>query len=164
VVGGGLEHRAEPFEQRQRDADPQRDAEHRRARPLKDLKLALDEKGYSDVTLRTAWQDTTNADIAASIIGFIRKAALGDALVPYSERVDKALLKIGASRAWTPLQKRWLTRIGKQLKVEEVVDREALDRGQFKDDGGFARADRDFEGRLDEVLGDLREAIWARVG
>jgi type I restriction enzyme R subunit len=131
---------------------------------LKDLKLALDEKGYSDVTLRTAWQDTTNADIAASIIGFIRKAALGDALVPYSERVDKALLKIGASRAWTPLQKRWLTRIGKQLKVEEVVDREALDRGQFKDDGGFARADRDFEGRLDEVLGDLREAIWARVG
>jgi type I restriction enzyme R subunit len=131
---------------------------------LKALKLALDEKGYSDIALRTAWQAQTNADIAASIIGFIRKAALGDALVPYADRVDKALVKILASRAWNPLQKRWLTRIGKQLKVEEVVDRDAMDRGQFKDDGGADRADKAFEGRLEEVLGDLREAIWERAG
>jgi type I restriction enzyme R subunit len=131
---------------------------------LKELKIALDAKGYSEVALRTAWQSQTNADIAASIIGFIRKAALGDALVPYGERVDKALVKIGGSREWTPIQKRWLARIGKQLKVEEVVDPEAFDRGQFKDDGGFARIDKDFEGRLGEVLGDLREAIWERAG
>lgn len=131
---------------------------------LKELKLALDSQGFSDVALRAAWQSQTNAVIAASIIGFIRKAALGDPLVPYAERVDKALVKIGASRPWTPLQKRWLARIGKQLKVEEVVDREAMSRGQFQDDGGFARIDKDFEGRLDEVLGDLREAIWERTG
>jgi type I restriction enzyme R subunit len=131
---------------------------------LKELKIALDAKGYSEVALRTAWQSQTNADIAASIIGFIRKAALGDALVPYAERVDKALVKIGARQAWTPVQKRWLARIGKQLKVEEVVDQEAFERGQFKDDGGFVRIDKDFEGRLGEVLGDLREAIWEQAG
>ena len=45
-----------------------------------------------------------------------------------------------------------------------MVDQEAFERGQFKDDGGFARIDKDFEGRLGEVLGDLREAIWERVG
>lgn len=69
--------------------------------------------------LRSAWRDKTNADIAASIMGFIRRAALGDPLVPYSERVDRALAKIAQSRAWTPVQRRWLERIGKQIKADE---------------------------------------------
>jgi type I restriction enzyme R subunit len=49
---------------------------------LKALRLALDNAGYSETALRTAWRDATNADIAASIIGFIRQAALGDPLLP----------------------------------------------------------------------------------
>jgi type I restriction enzyme, R subunit len=44
---------------------------------LKELRLTL---------LRTAWREKTNADIAASIIAFIRQAALGDPLVAYEER------------------------------------------------------------------------------
>lgn len=44
------------------------------------------------------------------------------------------------------------------------MDRDAMSRGQFKDDGGFERIDKDFEGKLDEVLGDLREAIWEARG
>ncbi len=31
----------------------------------------------------------TNEDIAASIIGFIRQAALGDPLIPYADRVER---------------------------------------------------------------------------
>ena len=49
---------------------------------LKDLRLgAIDRKGYSEVSLRRAWADAKNEDIAASIIGFVRQAAIGDALV-----------------------------------------------------------------------------------
>ena len=44
--------------------------------------------------MQVAWREMTNADIAASIIGFIRQATLGDALVPYEERVDKAMKKM----------------------------------------------------------------------
>lgn len=63
---------------------------------LKELLILLDDKGYTERNLQTAWREKTNEDIAASIIGFIRKAALGDALVPYSEKVDKAMRKIMA--------------------------------------------------------------------
>ncbi len=58
---------------------------------LKELKLLLDQAGYGEVALQTAYRETTNQDVAATIIGFIRRAALGDALVPYAERVDRAL-------------------------------------------------------------------------
>jgi type I restriction enzyme R subunit len=74
----------------------------------------------------------SNQDIAASIIGFIRQQALGSALIPYDQRVDRALQRVLASQPWTPPQRQWLDRIGKQLKAEVVVDRDALDQGQFK--------------------------------
>jgi type I restriction enzyme R subunit len=39
---------------------------------------------------RLAWRELTNQDIAARIVGYIRQAAIGDALVPYEQRVDRA--------------------------------------------------------------------------
>jgi type I restriction enzyme R subunit len=128
---------------------------------LRELRLLLDEKGYSELALRTAWKDKTNADIAASIIGFIRQSALGDSLVPYDERVDRAVKKMLAAKKWTDPQRKWLERIGKQLKVETIVDRDALDEGEFKNQGGgFDRLNKQFDGKLDELLGDLRAGIW----
>lgn len=131
---------------------------------LKELKLALDQAGYNEAALQTAWQEMTNQDIAASIIGFIRQRALGSPLVPYAERVDRAVKKISASRYWTEPQRKWLERIGSQLKQETVVDREALDRGQFKASGGFARINKQFGGQLETLLGDLQEQVWKDAG
>jgi type I restriction enzyme R subunit len=128
---------------------------------LKELKLALDAAGFSEAALRTAWRELTNEDIAASIVGHVRRAALGDALVPYAERVARAVRKILASRAFTDPQRKWLERIGKQLELEVVVDRAAFDQGLFKSEGGFARFDKVFEGRLEAILGELHGAIWA---
>jgi len=130
-------------------------------RQLKELKLLLDQAGYSETALQTAWRDTTNQDIAASIIGFIRQAALGDALVPYGERVDRAMQKILSSRPWTDLQRRWLERIGKQLKAEVIVDREALDKGEFKSQGGgFTRLNKVFNGQLEGILAEIGDRLW----
>jgi type I restriction enzyme R subunit len=53
--------------------------------------LALDRAGFTETGLATAWRELTNQDIAARIVGYIRQAAIGDALVPYAERVDRAL-------------------------------------------------------------------------
>ncbi len=131
---------------------------------LRELKLKLDKEGYSESALRTAWSQVSNQDIAASIIGFIRQQALGSPLVPYEQRVDRALQKVMASQSWTSPQRRWLERIGKQLKVETIVDREALDRGQFKAQGGFNRLNKVFGGKLERVLGDLHEELWRDVG
>ncbi len=132
---------------------------------LKALRLELDRLGYSDTNLRRAWQDAKNEDIAASIIGFIRRAALGDALIPYEDRVKAAMERILKRHAWTEIQRKWLKRIGDQFIKEIVVDREALDSDQFKvDTGGFANLNKRFDGKLETILGDINEEIWSVVG
>ena len=49
-------------------------------------------------------------DIAASIIGYVRQAALGVPLVPYGDRVKAAMQRVQASRKWTDPQRLWLRR------------------------------------------------------
>jgi type I restriction enzyme R subunit len=127
---------------------------------LKELSLALDEAGYNVSRLRTAWSEVTNQDIAASIIGFIRSQALGSPLVPFEDRVDRAVQTVLASQQWTTPQRKWLERIGSQLRQEVIVDRAALDRGQFRAQGGFPRLNKIFDGKLEEVLGDLHDELW----
>lgn len=127
---------------------------------LRELQLQLDEAGFSEANLRTAWRESTNQDIAASVIGYIRHVALGQPLLAHRERVQSAMQTILASRSWTPPQRQWLERIGKQLEQEVVVDREALDSGQFKAMGGYQRLNRIFQGQLDSILQDCAEAVW----
>ena len=128
---------------------------------LKELRLLLDAAGFSETNLQVAWREMTNEDIAASIIGFIRQAALGDALMPYGDRVERAMKKILASGNWTTPQRKWLERIGQQLKTEVIVDRDAFDRGAFKaQGGGFERLNRTFDGRLEAILVDINQALW----
>jgi len=76
-------------------------------------------------------QVLTLSNKATSIIGFIRKAAIRDALVPYGDRADQAMKHILTRQAWTPPQRKWLDRIGKQLRQEYIADRAALDSGAF---------------------------------
>jgi type I restriction enzyme, R subunit len=131
---------------------------------LQQLRRALDLKGYSEANLRRAWADATNEDIAASIIGFVRQAALGDPLTPYEDRVRAAMKKILASRTWTDPQKLWLKRIGEQIEKETVVDRAAIDRQPFSADGGFTRLNKVFDGELEAVLTNINEEMWKRAG
>ena len=127
---------------------------------LKELRQLLAQEGFTDTNLRSAWKDTTNVEITANIIGFIRQKALGCPLVPYAERVERAKNKILAARNWTPPQRKWLETIAKQMMKETVVDRAALDQGRFKDKGGFQRLNKIFEGKMEAILADLLEATW----
>jgi type I restriction enzyme R subunit len=127
---------------------------------LRALRLQLDEAGFSEANLRTAWRETTNQDIAASVVGYIRHAALGQPLLAHSQRVQAAMQTVLASRPWTEPQRKWLERIGKQLEQEVVVDREAIDSGQFKAMGGYQRLDKIFKGQLADILHDIAEAMW----
>ena len=98
--------------------------------------------------------------MAASIIGYIRQIALGDPLVPYADRVKRAVDAVVRKGDWTPVQVNWLRRIGKQLEKEVVVDRQALDEEPFRADGGFRVIDKRFGGKLEQVLADLSEEVW----
>ena len=130
---------------------------------LKELRLALDSAGYPESALAAAWRDKTNQEIAASIVGYIRQAALGDPLVSYETRVERALGKILASRQWATPQRDWLRRIAEQTKSNVVVDREAMDDPAqlFKQQGGgFVRLNKVFGGELEQVLARFNDELW----
>jgi len=130
---------------------------------LRELALTLDRAGFTESNLATAWREMTNQDIAARIVGYIRQAAIGDALVPYEQRVDRALQRILASRVWTTPQRQWLQKIAAQTKANLVVDRDALDDPDLvfrREGGGFTRLDRIFDGQLQPVLEAFNDALW----
>lgn len=56
---------------------------------LKELVLALDQAGFTEMRLATAWRELSNQDIAARIIGYIRQAAIGDALLQFGDTLSE---------------------------------------------------------------------------
>jgi type I restriction enzyme R subunit len=131
---------------------------------LRQLKLMLDQEGFSEKAVQTAWRDQKNEDIAATIVGYIRQLSLGSPLMPYGERVDRALQRLRKAHKFTDPQVKWLDRIAKQVKLETVVDRTSLDAGQFKTDGGFARLNKVFDGQLETLLVELADEVWKDAG
>lgn len=129
-------------------------------RHLMDLKKALDAAGFSETALRTAWREMTNEDLAASVLGFVRQQALGDPLIPYSDRVNAAKRRILASRNWTRPQRQWIENLSKQLEVNTVIDVASLDEEPFRRKGGLRHLDRVLDGQAEEILGDLKEEVW----
>ena len=129
---------------------------------LREVRLLLDGHGYSEAHLQAAWRHQSNQAIAASIIGFIRQAALGEALVPFEQRVARAMQRIYTLRPWTPVQRKWLDRLAKQLTYEVVIDRSFVNRA-FVQDGGAARFDKLLGEQLDDVLAGLGQHLWPQA-
>lgn len=127
---------------------------------LRELKLKLDEKGYTEPNLQSAYKHVTNKDIAASIIGFIRREAIGDPLVPFDQRLNDAVSRVKQAHSFTPVQIKWIDRIAEQIRIEKIVDKEALNKGVFRNMGGYRRASKIFDGQIDNILGEIHDNIW----
>lgn len=130
---------------------------------LREVRLPLDGHGYSEMNLQSAWRNQTNQEIAASIVGFIRRAALGEALLPFEQRVTKAMETIYTLQPWTQIQRKWLDRLAKQLVHEVVIDKKQIGEA-FKSDGGSTRLDKMLGGNLSVVLDALNDNLWAQTG
>ena len=126
---------------------------------LKEIKLLLDGAGYSEAKLQSAVRNQTNQDIAASIIGHIRRAAFGEPLLPFEQRVAQAMLRIYESHNWLPAQRKWLERLAKQLVHEVIIDREFVN-SRFAEQGGAKQLDKVLGNQLDTILDELSDAIW----
>lgn len=127
---------------------------------LKELALVLEQNKFREQDLQVAWNEVKKEDIAARIIGFIRQAAIGEALIPFERRVDKALERILASQDWKTPQIQWLNIIAKQMKATTIVDEAALDQGIFLSQGGSKRANKLFEQPIANVLLMFNKALW----
>ncbi|MCQ8104208.1 type I restriction-modification system endonuclease [Methylomonas sp. SURF-2] len=127
---------------------------------LREIRLLLDQNGYSEAKLQSAWRNQTNQDIAASIIGYIRRAAIGEALIPFEQRVTQAMQKIYGLHSWTQVQRKWLDRLAKQLSHEVVIDQQFVNR-VFAKDGGAKTLNNVLDQQLDNVLDTLADSIWS---
>ncbi len=127
---------------------------------LKELAVELDRNRFREQDLQAAWRDVKQEEIAARIIGFIRQAALGEALIPWEQRVDQALEKILSSQPWKTPQREWLQLIAQQMKATTIVDEAALNQGIFKHQGGIKRANKLFDQPASQVLEQFNKALW----
>jgi len=127
---------------------------------LKSLKLELDRHHFTEKQLNTAWRELKNEDIAADIISYIRRGALGSALISSEERIKRAVDKLRKRYNFSKMQLDWLVLIEKTLISETIIDRETFDTGAFKTHGGFARADKIFSGMLEEYLLELNRYLY----
>ena len=126
---------------------------------LREVRLLLDAHGFSEANLKSAWRNRSNLDIAASILGYIRQAALGEPLLPFEQRVANAMQRIHALKPWTPVQRKWLDRLAKQLALEVVIDPAFVNRA-FAQDGGARQLDKMIGGELDHVMAELAANLW----
>ena len=78
--------------------------------------------------------------------------------------ITRAVQRLRKAHQFTDPQSKWLERIAKQVKLETVVDPAYLDSGRFKTDGGFARLNKVFDGKLEAILGELAEEVWKDAG
>ncbi|RED32186.1 type I restriction-modification system endonuclease [Paenibacillus sp. VMFN-D1] len=131
---------------------------------LKSLRLELDREGFTEQQLNTAWKQLSNEDITADIISFIRKEALGSALVSRAERTKHAIAKLKEKHTFTKMELDWLQRIETVLLHEPILDRDLFNTGAFKNQGGYNRINKIFREQLDTIITDLNQYLFEDGG
>jgi type I restriction enzyme R subunit len=127
---------------------------------LKELKLMLDQNGFSERHLNAAWRQAKNQDIAADIVSYIRTAALGEALTAHEDRIKLAFAKVKQEKSFNVLQLKWLARFEAQMLAETVLTKEDLDREPFKSDGGFHRINKQFQEEVEQVIDNINNHLY----
>ncbi|MEP4376173.1 MAG: type I restriction-modification system endonuclease, partial [Algoriphagus sp.] len=128
---------------------------------LKELLLALDQAGFNAPMLKSAWKETKNEDIAADIISFIRTLSLGSSLISHEDRIRRAVDAIRTMKGWNKIQMKWIDRFELQLLKETILRKEDLDQPPFSEQGGFDRLNKLFEDRLEQVIAQLNQNLYA---
>jgi len=97
------------------------------------------------------------------IISMVKHAAREDeGLYTADERVRRAFEKVTEGKAFTDDQRQWLDRIRYHMIENLSIEREDFDvLPVFSRAGGWGRADKVFDGRLDELVRRFNEAVAA---
>lgn len=130
---------------------------------LKKLRLTLEQEGFTEKNLQTAWRESKNQDIAADIIAFIRQLTLGDPLIDHEERIKQAMQKIYNQKQWPPLQKKWLQRIEKQLLKESVLHPQPeviFNEDPYSEHGGYEQINKIFKGELPGIVREINTNLY----
>jgi type I restriction enzyme R subunit len=97
------------------------------------------------------------------IISMVKHAAdEAQPLLTAEERIRRAFAKLTANKSFTAEQQKWLDRIRDHLVANLSIDEEDFAvMPVFDQAGGWVQANRVFDGKLQELLAELNEAIAA---
>lgn len=70
--------------------------------------------------------------------------------------------KIYTRHPWTPVQRKWLDRLARQLTHELVIDH-AFVNSAFANDGGAKQLDKLLGGQLEQVMTALADGLWPQA-
>ena len=127
---------------------------------LKALLLSLEEAGYSEWGLSTAWRDAKNADILTDVINLVLHAAKGVPVVDHGMRIHSAVNRVRELKRWNPFQMKWISRIEEQLLREQTLDQEDFNRSPFREKGGYDKIDGFLDGELEHILEILGRELY----
>jgi type I restriction enzyme, R subunit len=131
---------------------------------LKELrqKLARASQPFDEKSLQRAHEMSYHKALV-DIISMVKHAAREDEpLYTAEQRVNRAMMKVSGARGFTAEQIQWLERIRQHLIENLSVDSTDFDALPiFNRYGGWARANRVFEGALPDLLKEFNESIAA---
>lgn len=131
---------------------------------LRAVATLLDEAGFGEAKLQKAWHDAGNVDIAATLVGYVRRAALGNALESFTDRVDRAIAAILKTRSFSPNQERALRFIAERVKHAVVIDDELWRSSPVRDRFGgrpLEQLNRIFDGEFEPLIDQFANQLWA---
>lgn len=125
------------------------------------LSALLATEGFTEEKLNQAEKTRQNRKITADLITYIRRAAIGSALIDHGERVRRAVERLKKTHTFTAAEETWLNRIEQFLLHDSIIYPGAFDEDpRFSDRGGFRTVDRAFQGRLAGLLHELNTYLY----
>lgn len=127
---------------------------------LRELKLALDKENFTESSLNQAISTVKNEQIIADIIAHVRRAVLNTPILNHEEKVKRAFAKLIANNSFNKMQLDLLDKIKTYMLHESLLNVETFEAPAFKMEGGFARFDKKFTGRLVEIIREINTYIY----
>lgn len=127
---------------------------------LRELKLALDKQNFTESSLNQAISTIKNEQIVADIIAHVRRAVLHTPILNHEEKVKMAFAKLITNNNFNKMQLDLLEKIKTYMLHESLLNVETFEAPAFKMEGGFARFDKKFSGRLVEIIREINTYIY----
>lgn len=131
---------------------------------LKALREALSQapEHFTEPNLQRAYEASSKKALV-DIISMVKRAAIKSSpIMTAEERVDSAVERVRRNHTLTPEQEKWLAYIRGHLVANLSIDREDFELVPvLSDHGGWGRANRVFDGQLEEFMQNLNKELVA---
>lgn len=127
---------------------------------LKELRYILDEKGYKETDLNSAYREVKNVNITADILSYIKKVLKGSTIIDKKEKIQDIEKRIKRLENWNPGQIKIIEKIISQLRENSYLTEEDFKTGILKDGlGGYKNIDKNLKGNLKDIVDIINEEI-----